>query len=234
MFKQYLRRLWHTFFPTSCMSCGGRLLGNEQYVCTSCLAQWPRPFLGDNPKDNNFVRRFWGPFPIESGATVFSYFPGSEMTKVIHSMKYGNRPDICHFMGKLMTTSPLVVQMLSEADALVPIPITDGRRHERGYNQSELLCEGISSVVEIPIYADALRRIHFAESQTSLSHTERAENIRGAFIIGNHSTLIGKHVVLVDDIVTTGSTTLECLRTLSTISDIKVSILSLAWTGGHF
>lgn len=232
--RQYLRQLWRTLFPQSCCCCRGRLLSNEQYVCTTCMMDFPRTFLGSDARDNEFVRRYWGVNSAESGTAVFAYFPGSELASVIHAMKYGHKPDLCRFMGRAMTSSPLVMQIMATADALVPVPITEARHAERGYNQSEELCRGISDVAAVPVRTDALRRIHFSESQTALAHAERIANVEGAFALADCSGLEGKHIVLVDDIVTTGSTTLECQRILSTIPGVKVSIVALALTMGYF
>lgn len=196
--------------------------------------QLPRTMLGTDVTDNIFVRRFWGTLPIVGGTAVFVYHPGSELTNIIHKMKYGNRPTLCRFMGKVMAHHAMTRQLLSTADALVPVPITRHRHRERGYNQSLILCQGISDVIGTPIIPDVLLRTHFDISQTSLSHEERQHNIRGAFTLANADVLQGKHIVLVDDIVTTGATTLECLFTLSQIPGIRLSILSLAWTGGEW
>ena len=226
--------VWRSLFPPYCMCCKGRLLGNEQYVCSSCMLQLPRPSLGEDAYDNAFVRRFWGTLPIGGGVAVFSYFPGGELVHVIHGMKYYNKPDVCRFMGRMMAYDPLVKQLLEDAEILIPVPITSARRSQRGYNQSELMCEGISSIAGTELVTDSLQRISFEESQTALEHTERADNIRNAFELGNTERIEGRHVVIVDDIVTTGATMLECAMVLSKVPGIKISILALAWTSGHW
>lgn len=222
------------FLPPLCACCGNRLLQGERHVCTDCIMQLPRTHLGSSAVDNVFVRRFWGTLPIVSGAAVFVYRPSSELAHAIHTMKYKHRPDLCKFMGTLMATDTLVLKTLNNADVLVPVPITRMRMRERGYNQSELLCQGMKSIMGTPIAHDALKRVRFTDSQTVLTHDERTENVRGAFVLDNVSNLSGKHIVLVDDIVTTGSTTIECLFTLSKIPDVRLSILALAWTGGEW
>lgn len=196
--------------------------------------QLPRTHLGSDAEDNIFARRFWGTLPFVSGAAVFVYRPSSELANAIHAMKYNHQHHLCHFFGTVMAADALVQQVLSSADVLVPVPLTARRQRERGYNQSELLCRGISSITATTVAADALKRTRFTDSQTALTRNERTENIRGAFALDNVSGLSGKHIVLVDDIVTTGSTTIECLFTLSQIPDVRLSILALAWTGGEW
>lgn len=232
--RQLLHDISMAVGGNSCMSCGGRLLSNERYVCTPCIGRWPRPSLGNDHRDNVFVRRFWGPFAAEGGAAVFIYYPGGDMTKVVHTMKYGRRPNLCRFMGRAMAGSDIVRQLLGDADCLVPVPITDARRYQRGYNQSELLCEGIAAVTGHQIVTTAIRRIHFSESQTAMSRSQRMDNIRGSFVLGDASVIEHRHVVLVDDIVTSGATILECMSVLRSVPGIKVSVLALAWTAGHW
>lgn len=227
-------RLFGFLFPQSCVCCGRRLLDQEQHVCTMCVALWPRTVLGDDHRDNIFARRFWGVVGLVNGTTVFCYVPDSGFAKVVHAMKYGNNQSLCWFMGRMIMSSPQAANLLADADVLVPVPINRQRLLRRGYNQSELLCKGISSVTGLPVITTALRRIRFVESQTLLTHQQRRENVRGAFALGDTSAIEGRHIVIVDDVVTTGSTTLECIFVLKDVPGIKISILALSWTGGHW
>lgn len=194
----------------------------------------PRPWLGDDPYDNAFIRRFWGTLPVGGGVTVFCYFAGDGLTRAIHMMKYGHRTDLCKFFGRIMAMDDMVAQLLRDADVMIPVPITSRREKERGYNQCTVMCEEMSRISGVPVVRDALLRMRFAKSQTELSQQERAANIQGAFTLGDTSQLTGRHVVIVDDIVTTGATMLECMMTLSRVSGIKISIVSLAWTSGQW
>lgn len=231
---RWIKGVAETIFPPTCLCCGGRLLSHEQYVCASCLGSWPHSDLLSDPKDNVFVRRFWGTFSAVSGVAVFNYFPGGDMANVVHDMKYRHRPDVCRFMGRVMASKPNVQKIMGGADFLLPVPITKERRKERGYNQSELLCEGISSVTRTSIVTDALLRVKFTQSQTMLTGSMRGDNVIGAFALGNTAAIEGKHVVIVDDIVTTGSTLLECMNMLKDVPGIRISVLALGWTGGHW
>lgn len=232
--RRWIHDAMASVFPSSCLCCGGRLLGGEQYVCASCLGSWPYPTLITDPKDNLFVRRFWGTVSAVNGVTVFNYFPQGEMKNVIHDMKYRHQADLCRFMGRVMGSKELVRSMLCEADCLIPVPITEQRRQERGYNQSELLCEGISSITGTPVVTEALLRTKFQDSQTTLNEAMRRENVVDAFALGDTTKIEGKHVVIVDDIVTTGSTLLECMFVMKDVPGIKISVLSLGWTAGHW
>lgn len=156
------------------------------------------------------------------------------MSRLVHTMKYGHRPDLCRFMGRIMASDPNVRNLLSDADVLVPVPLTASRQRSRGYNQSHLLCEGISSITHTPIDTRSLLRTHFGQSQTELTHDQRLTNISGAFTLGDTSNIEGRHIVLVDDIVTTGATMVECVNTLSRVPGLRYSILALGWTAGRW
>lgn len=227
----HLSRLLDIFFPRICCCCGGRLLSHEQHVCTSCLASWPKTAY-PSVEDNSLARLFWGVMPIRSATAVYVYNPGDILASTIHTMKYGNNASLCHFAGRLMAADHHCATILSTADVLVPIPLTGKRQRERGYNQSRELCAGIASVFHIDICESLLARKSFRRSQTRLTAMERQENVRGTFSLISAEGLEGKHIVLVDDIITTGATMRECLLQLRDIPDIEISILSFAKTEG--
>lgn len=244
-----LRSLIDFFFPPSCAGCGCRLLDGERHVCPRCLAEWPRPHVGDDPANSRFVKRFWSQAQVQSATAVYTYVPGSQLANVVHAMKYDGRGELCRFMGRVMAADERAYTIFTHADALIPVPITEARRKERGYNQSELLCEGISEITGLPIVTTVLRRTSFMGSQTTLTHDARAHNVKNAFAL-NHdnasgtntskntsksvASIAGKHVVIIDDVTTTGATILECILTLRSIPDIKISVVTLAWTNGSW
>lgn len=129
-----------------------------------------------------------------------------------------------------MSSEPLVAKLLADADVLLPVPLTPQRLRQRGYNQCHELCLGICSQTGLPIITDAIQRISFRESQTKIGGNRRIENVREAFRLKDIAALKGKHVVLVDDIMTTGSTLIECLMVLRDVADIRISILTLCQT----
>lgn len=191
--------------------------------------KWPRPSY-TSVKDNAMARRFWGVFPIEGAASAFFYAPGGVMAPVISKIKYHGKTALCQYLGVIMSSEPLVTQLLQNADILLPVPLSPKRLRQRGYNQCYELCLGLSAHTGLPVIPDALQRTSFQESQTHRGGNERAENVRDAFTVMDVSVLEGKHVVLVDDIMTTGSTLLECLMAIRDIPDIRVSILTLCQT----
>ena len=195
-----------------------------------CLASWPRPRFINDVHDNVLAQRMWAEMMVESATAAFVYVAGGVLRDVVHRMKYRRRPKLCRFMGKVMALEPLPHELLATADILLPVPLSKERQKERGYNQSEMLCEGISSVTGLPIARNALYRDSFGGSQTSMTVEERLQNIKGVFHLKDDSLLRNRHVVLVDDIITTGATCGECLKVLRDIPGIKVSVLSFGCT----
>ena len=190
---------------------------------------WPRPTYID-VADNRIARRFWGVFPVTAAASAFLYAPGGIMSPVIRKIKYLSQKNLCQYLGEIMALEPQSAAVLEGADALIPVPLTSQRMRQRGYNQSAELCVGISRLTHLPVIEGVLQRKSFSSSQTQKSGNERAENVRGAFYLSDKQLLAGKHVVLVDDIMTTGATILECLMALRNVPDIKISILTLCQT----
>lgn len=229
--REMMERLLRAFLPPVCSCCGQRLIAEagEQHVCVNCLMKWPRPPYS-SAKDNIMSRRFWGIFPIEGATAAFLYTPGGVMSPIVSKIKYYGRTALCRYLGVIMSSEPLVAQLLADADVLLPVPLSPQRLRQRGYNQCHELCLGISSQTGLPIITDAIQRISFRESQTKIGGNRRIENVREAFRLKDIAALKGKHVVLVDDIMTTGSTLIECLMVLRDVADIRISILTLCQT----
>lgn len=224
------KRISEAFMPRQCAICRHRLLDSESLICSECAMQLPVIALEGTHQDNNLARLFWGFFPIEGAATAYRYVTGGVMSGMVHNMKYGNQALLCQFAGQLMTMNDMVMDVLKDADALIPVPLTVARQRERGYNQAEQICIGISHETQLPIITDAIIRIKFTESQTAMTSAERIENIKGAFVAGNTQQIEGKHIVIVDDIITTGATVSECILQLRDIPNLRISVLSFAWT----
>ena len=176
------------------------------------------------------VQLFWHITPIKRAAAFIYYQPHSEMAQMVYQLKYGNSPDVGEDLGRLMATDMALAHYFDGIDLLVPVPLTMKRQHQRGYNQSEMLARGISDVTYLPIAAKALKRQVFRESQTHLSRHERQENVNGIFVAADAATLKGRHVLLIDDVCTTGATLTACAQALAPIEGIRISVLTLGFT----
>lgn len=216
--------------PRHCVGCHSRLLQRDSVLCPSCMEHlslvcFPPPFV-----DNPMARLFWGLVPVERAAALFVYEPSTLSAALVHSFKYFGRGDVAEQLGRLLARRLSREGFFEGIDAIVPVPLTRSRRRQRGYNQSELIAQGISSVVGRPVYHRMLRRTSFQDSQTRQNIYARRENVAGAFCLnGNQQLLEDRHVLLVDDVVTTGSTLTACATALLAIPGIKISIVTLGY-----
>lgn len=172
---------------------------------------------------------FWGLIPVERAAALFYYAAHSETSNILLALKYYGKHDVGIDMGKLMADELMPSGFFEGIDLLVPLPLERKRQRARGYNQSEMLAKGISITTGIPYSNKAVKRTTFNKSQTKLNKWERMENVSNCFLLSKPELLKGKHILLIDDVLTTGSTLLSCAEVLTQAEDIKISILTLAY-----
>lgn len=216
--------------PRLCVICGERLSPTERSICSVCVLHLPRTTYQFSPDDNPMAQLFWHLTPVERAAALLYYEPHSELARLIYDLKYHDRPDIGEDMGRLMANEMQLAHYFDGIDVLLPVPLSRKRLRQRGYNQSEMLAIGVSDITHLPIVTNALRRKHFVKSQTRLSRHERQENVEDMFELRDGSRLQGKHVLLIDDICTTGATLIACIDALKNIPGIRLSVLTLGFT----
>lgn len=223
------------FFPRLCAVCDEKLLPDEEGLCTSCQVRLPYTRLGNTP-GNPLEQCFWGRFPIERASSLFVYAREGDVARLLHAMKYRHRPLLCREMGRLMARTWKDNGFFDGIDLLLPVPLHPRRERERGYNQSEQLALGIAQVTGIPVCATALRRSRNNPSQTHQSVSNRWENTRELFELApeGQSQLAGRHLLLLDDVTTTGATLTACADALMNIPNIRLSIATLAWSHENF
>ena len=230
-----MKRLWLTEWldflaPRQCVVCGQRLAASERTLCSPCLLHLPRTAFQFSPDDNPMVQLFWHLSPIRRAAALIYYEPHSEMAQVVYELKYHNRPDIGEDMGRLMANEMQVAHYMDDIDLLLPVPLSRKRKRQRGYNQSQCLAKGISDITGLPVVTDAVIRRHFRQSQTQLNRKERQENVQDMFQLRSDRSLRNKHVLLIDDICTTGATLIALSDVLRSIEGIRLSVLTLGFT----
>ena len=226
----WITRILDFISPRLCVVCGQRLAPTERSLCSVCLFHLPRTDFHQKPLDNPMAQLFWGLAPIEKAAALFYYHPHSETAQLVYRLKYNNRPDIGEDMGRVMVCELQAADFFSDIDVLLPVPLASKRLRQRGYNQSEQLAIGISDITHLPIASKVLRRKHFQQSQTTLNRWQRQENVTDTFQLKEEHLLQGKHVLLIDDICTTGATLISCANTLKDIEGIRISVLTLGFT----
>lgn len=197
-------------------------------MCTGCMYDVPLTRFAD--LTDNFVSElFWGRVPLMYSTSYFYYIKDSKYQNIIHQLKYNGRQDIGREFGK-MFGSELMKTLLSSAEVIVPVPLHRKKLRKRGFNQSEIIARGMADGMGKKIITDALERIHYTESQTNRSRYERWENVEGIFRLKKPHLLEGKHILLVDDVVTTGSTLEACASEMLKIRGTTVSVATLAVT----
>lgn len=218
------------FLPRRCEICGNRLALCEKVICTACNMLLPRTQQCKEPYDNRMVRLLWGRVRVERGAAFLHYQPHSPVSRLFYQLKYNDRPDIGVQMGRLAALEFDECGFFEGIDMLIPLPLSRKRERTRGYNQCHEIARGIAQVKDIPIVSNAVRRIKETNTQTDKHATERFENVSQAFRCDRPDLLDGKHVLLIDDIVTTGASLLSCAEEMQNKSDVLISVLTLGQT----
>jgi len=179
--------------------------------------------------DNPVAQLFWGRCMIEKASAFSFYTKGSRIRNLIHNLKYNSIKEIGFEIGKIYSLSLQSSGFFKDIDLIIPVPLHPSKKRKRGFNQSDCISSGISEVTGLPVYADSLVRITLTETQTQKSRYERWTNVEGIFQAPDPEQLKGKHVLLVDDVITTGSTIESCTNEILKIEGTRVSVLALAF-----
>lgn len=228
--REFLRRLFDFLAPRLCCICQTRLDAHENSVCEDCLRNLPYTMYHTKALDNPLARLFWKRINIERATALFFYYPRSEAANIIYDMKYHGGRDIGYDMGRYSALWLEKHHFFEGIDCIIPVPLSRKRLRKRGYNQSEDIAEGLSSVTHLPILTDVVRRVTFHESQTHLSHFQRQENLKDAFQLRHPGKIADKHILVVDDVITSGATVCACASVLEKAGEVKISVFALGFT----
>ena len=202
----------------------------EEVLCVRCQADLPR-VRTISFEENDIARIFWGLVPIEKGISFFHYTPHSPHSRILFELKYHNPPEVGKTMGRMMAEELKATNFFNGIDLIVPIPLSRKKERQRGYNQSDWIAWGISEATGIPTDTTSVVRTKSNPSQTTLDHRQRRENVRDIFAVRHPGNLEGRHILLVDDVITTGATMLSCAEAIARACRVRFSVLSLAWAG---
>ena len=223
---QVLRDFDQLFFLRKCVVCGGKLQPNEDIICTHCLTTLPySQFKG--MAGYRIERLFYSDIPIECANSLLFYQRGAHDTRLIHSMKYDHNKKACVYMGRVMAQDLVNTNFFDGIDAIVPIPLHKNRRRHRGYNQSELLARGVAEVTHLPVWTEVVARIIDNKTLTQMDFYERRAQTEGIFECIRPEQIRGKHLLMVDDVVTSGATLSSCMKCMSGLG-VRFSVLTLA------
>ena len=185
-----------------------------------------------SPTDNETVRLLWGIADMEHGAAWVDYVPHSHFANIIYAIKYGNRPDVARLLGNIVADEFAPSGFFDGMDTIIPMPLHSKRERERGYNQSREFADGLSERTGIPVGNNIITRTRNTKSQTLVSHDERTNNVANAFTLLRPDLIEGRHILVVDDIITTGSSIKSCITELNKAKDITFSFLTIGKTRG--
>ncbi len=223
-----IQDLFHLFFPNICLSCGDQLYRGETVLCLTCQHFLPKTYFHDDPQ-NPVYKLFWGRVPIQFATACYYFSKGSRVQQLLHHLKYNHRTEVGTKIGKLYGQTLKEHTFFNDIELIVPVPLHPRKERRRGYNQSAAFADGLSKAMGLPWTKKALTRTHHTPSQTYKKRYERWENVHHKFQL--HSTHLStkNHVLLVDDVITTGATLEACAHTLLQHPSLKVSIATIAY-----
>lgn len=224
------KSLINLLFPCVCAACGNILLEGEDTVCTTCRFLLPKTGYEQNP-DNPLAQMFYGQMPFNAVMAEFFFSKTGKVQHLIHGLKYHHCRENGIFLGQEIGKSLLKAADYQVIDYIVPIPLHPKKEKIRGYNQSRVIAEGISEIMNVPIAEKCLVRSVFTDTQTKKSREDRWQNVKDIFEVKNPEKLKGKHVLLVDDVLTTGATLLSAGKSLLQVEGIKISVATAACAG---
>ncbi len=223
----YFQDFISLFYPNNCVACQNALFRNEQTICTSCLFHLPKTEY-HYEKDNPISRIFWGRTEIEIAASYCFFVKAGKVQHLIHQLKYKGKKEIGILLGEIYGKELLKSAFFQNIDVIIPVPLHPKKEKKRGYNQSEMFGIGLSSGMQIPLDKTTLIRTYASETQTKKSRFKRWENVKEIFDLQNADLLENKHILLIDDVITTGATIEACVNMLKKIKNVKISIVSIA------
>jgi ComF family protein len=228
--RSYFSNFISLFYPNYCEGCGRTLVRGEECLCLYCFGDLPKTDF-HTCKDNPVEMVFAGRVSVFR-ATAFCFFKKGNITqRLIHQLKYKGNQAIGFYLGRQFGLELAKTEAFQSIDLIVPVPLHPQKFRQRGYNQSECIGKGISETLSRPVDTSSIIRVTPTSSQTKKARYERWENVSGIFQLTKSNTLTGKHILLVDDVVTTGATIEAAAQPLFTLPTVKVSVACLAYAG---
>ena len=227
---KWISDLIDLIFPRHCCVCGEVLSRQEKDLCLDCLYKLPKI---EQMHLDEIERGFWGKFDIVSATSYIYYRKESPYNRLLHRMKYDNRPEIGCRLAMMAAESIAKSGFFDGIDAIIPLPLSKKKKRERGYNQCDYIAEGLSQITGIPVIKDCVVRNKANESQTHKTREERWKNVEGIFSLAKPELIEGKHVLLIDDILTTGATLTNCAISIKQGCNCKISVFTLAYTNNR-
>jgi ComF family protein len=221
------QHLINLFFPKSCAACEAFLLAEEIVICTSCRHKLPQTNY-HLLEENELVKKFYGRIPIEFGAALFYFHKSGMVQELMHKLKYKGQEEIGAMIGSWYAEQLKSIEILKTADYIIPVPLHKKRLRERGYNQVTTFGQALSDSLNIPYLESVLSRNVYRKSQTSKNLLDRIEATNETFVAQFDESFHDKHFIIIDDVITTGSTLESCSSALLKIPNVRISIVCMA------
>jgi ComF family protein len=226
--KNALSDLLHLFYPHICTGCASDLLDENNLLCLKCINTLPHTNYAQHA-NNQVEKIFWGRIPLAAAHSQFYFSKSSMVQELMHQLKYKSNQSIGMYLGEMMGNSLLNSNRFTDIDGLVPLPMYADKQHRRGYNQAAVICKGMALAMNIPVINNNVSRQYATQTQTRKSRIERWENVTGSFVIKDPAALTGKHLLLVDDVLTTGATLEAAGNSILQCDNVKLSIATVAF-----
>ena len=225
--REITESILHLLFPNVCVGCGNDLLAGKSVLCLKCFEAMPETSFELHP-GNPIEKKFWGRLPLETATAQFYFTRESLMQRLMHQFKYRGNKELGLQLGRMMGGS-LKQSGRFSIDALIPLPLFHSKERRRGFNQATILCEGAAAHLNIPVLKDVVVRPQFTETQTRKGRIERWQNMEGKFVLARPDLVRNKHVLLIDDVVTTGATLEACGSEILKAGNTKLSLATLCY-----
>ena len=216
------------YFPKNCPACGRPLRLFGANICGRCSQNLPETHFFEAP-NNPIEKIFYGRLPISAGAAAWYFHKNSALQALLFQLKYKSNKEVGLFIGKQMGALLAASERFASIDALIPVPLHPQAHSKRGFNQAALICVGIGQVWHKPVLTSAIARIKHTSTQTKQTRAERWDNMENAFTIKDPASIKGKHLLIIDDVITTGATIEACGKTLLSITGVTVSVAAAAY-----
>lgn len=214
-------------FPNVCYVCNGAMAKGEIYICTKCMYELPK-MVDQQLQGNPLERRFYGKVPVKHVVSYLKFIKNGSVSELLYKLKYEGFSDIGEVMGKWFGRELKDMAFEKEYDLIVPVPLHESKIQKRGYNQSDFIAKGISEVIGIPYDGKILKRVLRNESQTNKGRMDRWKNVENIFQVTDSDKIYDKRILLIDDVLTTGSTLESCAQSLLADKCREVGIATLA------
>lgn len=220
----------HLLYPHLCCGCGTDLLPEDQLLCIYCLNDLPHTHF-EKIENNGIEKNFTGRINIKAAHSEFYFSKGQVIQHLIHQLKYNGNQKIGNYLGAIMGNSLKESGRFNHIDVIVPLPMHKKKEFKRGYNQANIIAEGMAETMGIPVLNDSVIKCKSTDTQTKKHRLERWENVEETFLVAKKEALLGKNILLTDDVVTTGATLESCGHSILSVQGTSLSIATLAIAG---